>query len=74
MSDWRIVKPAEGDEPALVETAKVYELRPGMAHFYDVGEVHSPKRAGATKLLRVEGKNLDHVTRSKIRAVDAEAA
>ncbi len=35
---------------------------------YDVGAVHSPQRAGPTKLVRVEGKNLDHVQRSNIKA------
>jgi len=67
MTDWKIVRPAKGDEPALVEPVRTYELKPGMAHFYDVGAVHSPKRVSATKLLRIEGKNLDTVKRSSIR-------
>jgi hypothetical protein len=29
--------------------------------------VHSPKRDSATKLIRVEGKNLDTVKRSNIK-------
>lgn len=66
MTDWRIVKPAEGDEPALVEPVEVYTLKPGDAHFYGVGAVHSPRRQGPTRLIRVEGANLDHVTRSNI--------
>ena len=42
--------------------------RPGDSHFYDVGVIHSPKRDGLTKLVRVEGRNLDHVQRSNIKA------
>jgi len=68
MTDWRIVKRGEGESPKLVTPAKTYVLKPGDSHFYDVGVVHSPKREGATKLVRVEGKNLDHVKRSHIKA------
>ena len=67
MTDWRIVKKGEGDEPTLVEPAKTYVLKPGDSHFYDVGVIHSPKRDGLTKLVRIEGRNLDHVQRSKSR-------
>ena len=68
MTDWRIVKNGSGDEPTLVEPAKTYVLKPGDSHFYDVGVVHSPKRDGLTKLVRIEGANLDHVKRSNIKA------
>jgi hypothetical protein len=68
MTDWRIVKKAEGESPNLVTPAKTYMLKPGDSHFYDVGVVHSPNRAGATKLVRVEGSNLDHIKRSNIKA------
>ena len=68
MVDWRIVKRAEGDAPNLVEPAKTYVMRPGDSHLYDVGAVHSPNRRGLTKLVRIEGKNLDNVKRSNIKA------
>lgn len=68
MTDWTIVKPGRGEEPALVEPVRTYRLDPGDAHFYDVGDVHSPKRDGPTRLIRVEGANLDRVARSRIRA------
>src|SRR5262245_49994368 len=68
MTDWRIVKKGEGDGPTLVAPAKAYVLKPGDSHFYDVGVVHSPKRSGPTKLVRIEGRNLDHVRRSNIKA------
>ena len=70
MVDWRIVKRGEGDAPNLVEPAKSYLMRPGDSHLYDVGAVHSPNRRGLTKLVRIEGKNLDNVKRSNIKAVE----
>jgi hypothetical protein len=68
MTDWRVVKKGEGDAPTLVEPVKTYVLKPGDSHFYDVGVIHSPKRDGLTKLVRIEGRNLDHVQRSNIKA------
>ena len=68
MTDWRIVRPGSGDTPSLVEATRDYELKPGDCHFYDVGMVHSPRFDGLTKLLRIEGRNLDHVKRSNIKA------
>lgn len=68
MTDWKITKRGEGDNPTIVEPERVYTLAPGMAKFYPAGAVHSPKRAGATKLLRIEGANLDHIKRSNIKA------
>jgi hypothetical protein len=68
MTDWKIIKKGSGEDPSLVEAVRTYKLEPGMAKFYDVGAVHSPKRDAATKLIRVEGKNLDTVKRSNIKA------
>lgn len=68
MTDWRIVRKGEGTTPTLVEPERVYVLKPGDAHFYDVGVVHSPKRDGLTKLVRIEGANLDRIKRSNIKA------
>ena len=68
MTDWKIVRKGDGTSPSLVEPEKVYVLRPGDAHFYDVGVVHSPKRDGLIKLVRIEGANLDRIKRSNIKA------
>ena len=43
-------------------------MKPGDAHLYDVGDVHSPKRDAPVKLIRIEGQNLDLVQRSNIKA------
>ena len=68
MVDWRVVTPGDGDRPTLVAPERSYVLKPGDAHFYDVGVVHSPNRQGLTKLVRIEGANLDHIRRSNIKA------
>jgi hypothetical protein len=72
MTDWRIVQKGDGAVPTLVEPAVSYVMRPGDAHFYDVGVVHSPKRDGLTKLVRIEGSNLDRIKRSNIKAAGAD--
>jgi hypothetical protein len=43
-------------------------LKPGDCHFYDVHDVHSPNRETVTKLIRIEGANLDRIKRSNIKA------
>ena len=68
MTEWRIVRPGDGGEPTLVEPARTYLMHPGDARLYDVGEVHSPRREGPVKLIRIEGQNLDRVQRSNIKA------
>jgi hypothetical protein len=68
MTDWRIVEKGKADAPTLVEPVETYTMRPGDAHLYDVGDVHSPKRDAPVKLIRIEGKNLDRVKRSNIKA------
>ena len=68
MTDWRIVTPGSGEAPSLVEPVRKYLMKPGDSHFYDVGVVHSPNRKGPTKLVRIEGRNLDRIKRSNIKA------
>lgn len=73
MTHWRTVKPAEGDDPALVEQVETLVLKPGMAHFYKVGDVHAPNRTGLVKLLRIEGANLDTIVRTNIKPIGMAA-
>jgi len=68
------VQKGEAGKPSLVEPVRTYEMKPGDAHLYDVADVHSPRRAAPTKLIRIEGRNLDHVKRSSIKAMQSAAA
>jgi predicted metal-dependent enzyme (double-stranded beta helix superfamily) len=68
MTDWKIIDEGGEGRPILVEPERRYILNPGDAYFYDVGDVHSPKRLKPVKLIRIEGANLDHVQRSNIKA------
>ena len=68
MTDWKIIKKGSGEAPSLVEPVKTYVMKPGDCQVYDVGFVHSPNRQAPTKLIRIEGANLDHVKRSHIKA------
>jgi hypothetical protein len=68
MTDWKIVEKADGAKPNLVEPVRTYVMKPGDQHLYDVHDVHSPRRDGPCRLVRIEGKNLDHVKRSNIKA------
>jgi hypothetical protein len=63
MTDWRCVTPPSSDTPGMVEKVKTYELTPGSAYVYQVGDLHSPHREGSTKLIRIEGINMDGVQR-----------
>ncbi|MBT6276150.1 MAG: hypothetical protein HOI95_18700 [Chromatiales bacterium] len=65
MTNWDVLSAPAGAAAGKVKAAKTYELSPGDAYLYDVGDVHSPSRDGETRLLRVEGMNMDTVTRDK---------
>jgi hypothetical protein len=69
MSDWEIIGPAAEGKPGKVRRAKVYVLKPGMAHIYNEGDVHSPKRITTTGLIRIEGKNTQKMKRLAYKAV-----
>jgi len=65
MTDWKLLKkPADGT-PGKVEKVRDYELAPGAAHVYNEGVLHSPRRAGDTKLIRIEGQDLTKIKRDK---------
>jgi len=63
MNDWALVEPARPDAPGKVRHVRSYSLKPGMAHVYNEGDLHSPRRDGPTRLLRIEGTNMDAVKR-----------
>ncbi len=63
MTDWTLVEPATQAKPGKAKPARTYRLQPGMAHLYNEGELHSPRRLGPTQLVRIEGTNMDRVKR-----------
>jgi len=69
MSDWECLEPASENKPGKVRRVKSYTLKPGMAHVYNEGDLHSPRRDGPTRLIRIEGTNMDKVRRLKYEAM-----
>ena len=69
MSDWDLVAPASTEKPGKVRSKKTYKLVPGTAHVYNEGDLHSPSRAGPTRLLRIEGTNMEKIRRLKYEPV-----
>lgn len=63
MSDWALVEPAAEDKPGKVRLVRKYTLTPGEAHVYNEGDLHSPSRSGSTRLIRIEGRNLEKIRR-----------
>lgn len=63
MSDWALVEPAREHQAGRVRHVKSYTLKPGMTHVYNEGDIHSPRRDGPTRLIRIEGRNMDNVHR-----------
>ena len=63
MTDWSLVEPASEDKPGRVRLVRQYSLTPGMAYVYNEGDLHSPRRDGPTRLIRVEGRNVEKIRR-----------
>ena len=76
MFDYKWVeKPSREDTSGKVEAQRSYTLKPGDAHLYNEGDVHAPKREATTKLVRIEGRNLDTIKRvyhEEVAAAPAE--
>ena len=69
MSDWELIEPATSEKAGRVRRTRSYKLTPGAAHVYNEGELHSPSRAGSTRLIRIEGTNMEKVKRLKFEPV-----
>jgi len=70
MTDWEVLEAPSDTAPGKVRRLRDYTLTPGMAMLYEPGAVHSPLREGPTRLLRIEGVNLDRVERQTYEAVE----
>ena len=63
MTDYTpVARPSDG-RPGMARRVKDYTLKPSMAYLYNEGDLHSPRRYGPTRLIRIEGQNMDKVRR-----------
>jgi hypothetical protein len=74
MTDWELVAAPTETAPGKVCRLRDYTLTAGMAMLYEPGALHSPLREGPTRLLRIEGINLDRVKRQPYEEVDLSPA
>ncbi|MSO76630.1 MAG: hypothetical protein EXQ87_06930 [Alphaproteobacteria bacterium] len=65
MSDFEELSPASEAAPGKVRRVRDYKLTPGMAHVYNEGQLHAPRRDGPTRLIRIEGSNVERIKRLK---------
>jgi hypothetical protein len=69
MTDWALVSPASEGHPGKVRHVRDYKLAPGDAYVYNEGDLHSPRRDASTKLIRIEGRNVEKIRRFPYEAV-----
>jgi len=69
MTDYELVAPAAEGRPGKARPARTYKLTPGVAHVYNEGDLHSPRRRGPTQLIRIEGMNMDRIKRLRFEPV-----
>jgi predicted metal-dependent enzyme (double-stranded beta helix superfamily) len=69
MSDWEQVGEAAPGSFPRVKKLREYAMRPGDVHVYDEGAIHAPSRSGPTRLVRIEGTNLERVARGRYEAM-----
>ena len=69
MRDYKLLEAASAEKTGKVKEVRTYKLTPGIAHVYNEGDLHSPKRVDSTKLIRIEGVDMTKVKRFKFEAV-----
>jgi hypothetical protein len=69
MTDWAMVSPASEAQTGKVRYVRDYKLTPGAAYVYNEGDLHSPRRDASTKLIRIEGRNVEKIRRFPYEAV-----
>ena len=63
MTDYAPVARPNDGQLGKARRVKDYTLKPGTAYLYNEGDLHSPRRDGPTRLIRIEGKNMEKVQR-----------
>jgi hypothetical protein len=69
MTDWALVSAASEEQVGKVRHVRDYSLTPGAAYVYNEGDLHSPRRDASTKLIRIEGRNVEKIRRFPYEAV-----
>lgn len=69
MTEYDQVSKPEGETPGRARPTKTYRMEPGQAVAYPVGALHSPKREGETRLIRMEGADVSKMKRDKYERV-----
>jgi hypothetical protein len=70
MTDWMIVSPPPSEGlPGKARRVPEYTMRPSSARIYNEGDIHSPWRNSPTRLLRIEGSNLEYVCSASFEAI-----
>jgi hypothetical protein len=70
MTDWECLSRPTETVPGKAKHIRDYTMKPGDAYLYDPGVLHSPRREGSTRLLRIEGVNMEKVKRFPYEAAD----
>jgi len=74
MTDWDCLARPTETAPGKAKFNHDYVMKQGDAYLYDIGVLHSPERKAATRLLRIEGMNMERVKRRPYEAVSQQAA
>jgi hypothetical protein len=74
MTDYRKLAPASEGVLGKAQPVRDYKLTPGDAYVYNEGDLHSPRRAGSTKLIRIEGVNVEKIRRYPYQRIEGTAA
>ncbi len=63
MSDFELVEPPAEGKRGRARRLDTYTLTPGTAHLYEIGKVHGLRRESSAHLIRIEGMNLEKISR-----------
>ena len=74
MTDYRKLAPASEGTLGKAQPVRDYKLTPGDAYVYNEGDLHSPRRESTTKLIRIEGVNVETIKRYPYQRVEGTAA
>jgi len=74
MTDWDCLARPTETAPGKAKFNHNYVMRPGDAYLYDIGVLHSPERKDSTRLLRIEGLNMEKLKRQPYEATEVSPA